>query len=344
MTSTSEYLAVTPDRESSWRSIVLFGRNVASYKFALAEALLTLDPQSDEVVTLEQLAAPYAEAICRHLKSAERQTTSRSSQFLDACRRFNAGTCTHDDLVEVTIRLGFENVIDAFHVVNQADVPHRFFVDERAARKGIRLTADWRQLASAASAEMLPKEVESRWRLVETAWASGLNVALIEADVVGHEVELLIRPSPTRRVGVTKARGALSGYQKGSCFYCFRPLRATDAGSDAADVDHFLPWALQSRGLAVNLDGVWNLVLACRECNRGSGGKFMRVPTKKFLERLWLRNEYYIASHHPLRETIIAQTGSLKHRRRHFLEDRYQGALLMLPHPWEPTPQGDGRL
>ena len=35
----SEY---KPNDENYWRSVILFGRNVASYKFALAKALLEL--------------------------------------------------------------------------------------------------------------------------------------------------------------------------------------------------------------------------------------------------------------------------------------------------------------
>jgi len=44
-------------------------------------------------------------------------------------------------LAEATVRLGFANVIDAFHV-SRADQPTqtRFFVDERASRQGITLT------------------------------------------------------------------------------------------------------------------------------------------------------------------------------------------------------------
>ena len=34
------------NEEDCWRSIVLFGRNVASYKFALAASLLDLTPAS----------------------------------------------------------------------------------------------------------------------------------------------------------------------------------------------------------------------------------------------------------------------------------------------------------
>ena len=49
---------VQPDLhvEDYWRGIVLFGRNVASYKFALAASLLELKPASGDLVRLEELA------------------------------------------------------------------------------------------------------------------------------------------------------------------------------------------------------------------------------------------------------------------------------------------------
>jgi hypothetical protein len=48
---------VKPDLhvEDYWRGIVLFGRNVASYKFALAASLLELKPASGDLVRLEDL-------------------------------------------------------------------------------------------------------------------------------------------------------------------------------------------------------------------------------------------------------------------------------------------------
>ena len=35
-----------PSLESYWRSIILFGNNVASYKFALAKTLLEIAPEA----------------------------------------------------------------------------------------------------------------------------------------------------------------------------------------------------------------------------------------------------------------------------------------------------------
>src|ERR1019366_4972836 len=85
-----------------------------------------------------------------------------------------------------------------------------------------------------------------------------------------------------------------------------------------------------------NLNGVWNLVLACRECNRGEKGKSARVPHLNYLERLHKRNTFLIDSHHPLRETLIAQTGATEPLRQRFLQQQYDAATLLLIHHWSP--------
>src|SRR4029079_18485598 len=84
------------------------------------------------------------------------------------------------------------------------------------------------------------------------------------------------------------------------------------------------------------VDGVWNLVLACPLCNRGIDGKLDSVPSIRLLERLHTRNEFLIASHHPLRETIMAQTGRSEAERSAFLNACHMKALATLLHQWEP--------
>ena len=51
---------VTPTLDSRWRAIVLFGRNVASYKFALASSLLQVKPGTSEVLRLYGYAKAVA--------------------------------------------------------------------------------------------------------------------------------------------------------------------------------------------------------------------------------------------------------------------------------------------
>jgi hypothetical protein len=228
-------------------------------------------------------------------------------------------------------------------VVNGEETPARFFVDERRSRKGIALTDELLSLGEAYQHGNLGREVEARWRLVETAWsldiASNLLVARYD-PLVGN---ITVERSGDRRVSVTSCRHALNGYQKGKCFYCSTDI--TVAGTDVpsgdgeyCEVDHFFPHTL-IRSLpakSVNLNGVWNLVLSCQSCNRGKEGKSARVPKIRYLKRLSRRNEYLIDSHHPLRETLRIQTGRTYAKRRAFLRWMDELAIQKLLVRWEP--------
>ena len=316
----------------------MFGMNSASYKFALAKALLNLSKNDSDFITLEELAAPFSEEIVTHLKSGYKQTTSRSSKFLEACRSFANGDSTQTQLIDETVRRGFVNVIDAFHIVNSDEIPQRFFVDERTGpRKGIRITDNFRKLTQSECKESLKPETEARWRLVETAWELNLATQLID---VQHDLEddALYVPNRDRRVNVTSSRDALNGYQKGRCFYCFRDISITPGNPDLAEVDHFFPHVLKRDLEGCNLDGVWNLVLACSPCN-GPEGKWSKLPTIELLERLHQRNEYLIGSNHPLKDTIIRQTGAKTPARETFLQRVYSSALERLIHTWQAQPQ-----
>lgn len=77
------------DAENYWRGIILFGKNVASYKFALAHALYDIRRDGSDLIRLEELAVPFSQHLCRHLEQAPKQITSSKSQFLSACSRFN---------------------------------------------------------------------------------------------------------------------------------------------------------------------------------------------------------------------------------------------------------------
>jgi len=79
------------------------------------------------------------------------------------------------------------------------------------------------------------------------------------------------------------------------------------------------------------------LVLSCPTCNRGTKGKFMKLPALKFLKRLHERNEYLIGSKHPLRETLVRQTGRNEPTRKNYLNNTWNEAKTILIHEWEPT-------
>ncbi len=357
--SITRFIETRPSLESYWRAIVLFGRNVASYKFALARALLETGKNT---VSLEELSRPFAARICEHLRQEDRQGTSRSSKFLDACRAFNAGRLDEATLHATTEKLGFVNVLDAFHIVNEAQIEPAFFKKFRQNGKTyLSLTDELFKLKEQASTNELMHEVEARWNLVETAWSFSMSASVIRIDYDENSSGLYTLQN-TRRKNVTSARDALNGYQKGRCFYCMR-----DIALDGCDVDHFFPHALKMVSALhgdslltqydeaasfrrppdddsphLNVDGIWNLVLACPECNRGAHGKFAKVPELPYLERLNTRNEFFISSHHPLRETLMLQTGATPEARRSFLQRADTFAIDHLLQRWRPVDEQEG--
>lgn len=337
MTSFKDF---NPSNESYWRSIILFGNNVASYKFALGKVLLDFARKQITSVSIEDLALPFALHISEHLQLADRQCTNPSSKFIDACREFNRGELTADKLRSISKQYGFNNVIDAFHIVNQAEIPVRFFTDERKNNKRIVITDELLKLSESAQFENLPFEVEARWRLVETAWTLRISSNLLR---VQHDEELnsfYVESSSVRRINITSSRDALNGYQKGKCFYCFDDISLESNADNSADIDHFFAHILRVQDLTLysdDLNGIWNLVLSCSKCNRGENGKFAKIPLLKYLERLNTRNNFLIESHHPLRETLINQTGQTYKERRSFLQKKYDFAKERLIHEWQPS-------
>lgn len=119
------------------------------------------------------------------------------------------------------------------------------------------------------------------------------------------------------------------------------PLTTSTDDNSLCDVDHFFPYTLQRYIPEVNLNGVWNLVLTCKHCNRGEDGKSTRVPAVKYLERLHARNEFLISSHHPLRETLMHQTGAQPADRIAFLKTMDAFAINKLIQRWETEPVGE---
>lgn len=302
----AQFMEETPSLDSYWRAIILFGQNVASYKFALGGAILELGSRPDlELVTLDELALPFATRIANHLETHDKQGTSSQSRFLDECRSFNRGDSSAEQLREATTRLGFNNVIDAFHVVDGSEVGERFFLDERSTSQGIRLTDNLRHLLASANSGDLSSEIQARWRLVETAWELNIPRSLLTVEFDPKASNLLV---PRRRTSITPARDALNGYQKGHCFYCYASISVTSGSPDLGEVDHLFAWSSGAHIAGAPIDGVWNLVLACNNCNSWHE-KSDRPPALRYVERLSRRNEYLISSHHPLRPTLIRQTG-----------------------------------
>ena len=332
--------------EEHWRSLVLFGENTTSYKFALAKALIEVAAEGHDFVPLRTLALPFSRHICAHLGLQDVQARGKKMNggaYLNACRFYNAEKISEDELIETTARTGFRYVLDRFHHLAGYDELTPFFVRESQNKiKGIHLTDAMFDMTQGSQGGVLIGEAEARWNLVEDAWASREDAWT--PILFDSPSEQLVRALTGKRRRIADVRPTLNGYQKGHCFYCFGRIDIVDGvGETECDVDHFLPHALLAKGYPYDLDAVWNLVLACSRCNRGEKGKFANIPHRKFLQRLSNRNNFFIFSHHPLRETLLAQTGASHRERAAFLTNAYSKALEMeggvagLLTQWQPS-------
>lgn len=326
-----------PSLESQWRAIILFGKNSATYKFAFAKSLLELVDKETIRISLEDLAQPFSRNILNHLKQNDKQGNSKSSTFLNACRSHLNDEMNESQLLQITEKLGFVNVVDAFQNVNGGLIPDPLYEkDYQGKRKEIVITDNLLKLKDSFHMQNFEQEVEARWNLVETAWNLQINPNLLEVKYDEDKSLFFLENNAMRRTDITSVRDALNGYQKGKCFYSFQDISVLAGSDKICQVDHFLPHTnkLIHAENGANINGVWNLVLADAAVN---GNKSAQIPEKKFLERLFNRNEFYIESKHPLAETIINQTGRTKEQRRLFLNQQYQLALDHSIQVWKPT-------
>jgi hypothetical protein len=323
---------------SQWRSLILFGKNSATYKFAFAKTLIEIIDAETTSVNLSDFAVPFARHIVEHLKLNDKQGNSQSSKYLNSCRAYINGTIGLDQLHHDTEKLGFVNVIDAFQNVNGGIIPNLFYDKNFAdGKKEIVITDSLLKLRETIQYDNLNQEVEARWKLVETAWSLDIERNLLQVQYDEHDSLLFVQDKFMKRLNITSVRDALNGYQKGKCFYSFKDISINRNVSDiVCAVDHFLPHIHKRNhhALGANINGVWNLVLTDAEVNND---KRARIPKRRFLERLFNRNEFYIESKHPLAETIINQTGRTRQQRIQFLEKQYNLALELGIHEWEPT-------
>ena len=335
----TEFQINDPSLESQWRALILFGKNSATYKFAFAKSLLELIDKETTSISLIELAKPFSKNITEHLKKSDKQGNSNSSKFLNFCRDFNNGIIDESQLLHQTEKLGFVNVVDAFQNVNGGQIPKLFYEKDYAkGNKQIVITDNLLKLKESFHFQNFENETEARWKLVETAWNLKINPNLLEVKYDASSSLLFLENDFMKRIDITSVRDSLNGYQKGKCFYSFLDISIIQGSSDICHVDHFLPHVNKQIHVnnGANINGVWNLVLAHSSMN-STKEKGARVPARKYLDRLFKRNEYYITSKHPLAETIINQTGRAKELRRSFLEKQYNLALENSIVTWTPS-------
>lgn len=163
-----------------------------------------------------------------------------------------------------------------------------------------------------------------------------MNSELLYVDTVGysHASGQFFR-NKKARTQLTKVplRDAANLYQLGTCFYCGQDMSVGPDG-ELGCLDYFFPLKLE-KILKVNLDlnGIWNQVLACECCHHGPQGKHNSVPELKYLELLHERNEFLIPELKTPRRLLT--TGETELARRTYLEGMHDLARHYLHSEWQ---------
>ena len=109
------------------------------------------------------------------------------------------------------------------------------------------------------------------------------------------------------RKNLRSAVDVLLPHQNNKCFYCNRKVNVNTTSNmdDFPDVDHVIPHSF-FRDLEISPDGIWNLVISCKECNRGLNGKFDSPPSYNYFNDLIIRNILFSEEHkHSLKNSIL---------------------------------------
>ncbi len=296
--------------QNTFRTLVLFGKNTATYKFAFCHALLKQKPQ--DAIRYDDLRDGFVEEFINHYEHNPHQFnqgTTKFTQAIDAYIKSDRSISDWTGLIDVAEQSIYNNVFDAFQNVGSGtiDTPYLLFEHDKKNKTLILTDNTNAMLENPKLVQETSLENQSRWNIVEEAWRSQLSPNLLEyseVDNTFYSINGLVR------VGLRSAVDVLLPYQKGKCFYCNRPLNrfADSQEDDFPDVDHFLPFSLLSTEIlnGANRNGVWNLVIACKSCNRGERGKFNAPPDTEFFNALLSRNLLYVEEHkHSLRNSIL---------------------------------------
>ena len=307
-----DYLIEDNSSLNTVRTLILFGKNVSTYKFVLCQTLMQLRPQSD--ITYEDIKTIFVKSLLEHYIVNKHQFNSGKNKLTQAMDSFHLGELTLDELMKVAEKTIYNNVFDAFQNVGKGtiDDKYRLFEHDKKSKKLI-ITDNLNSiLENQTLKELIEAENESRWKVVEEAWSNKINPNFLEYNKAENTFYSVTRD---KRTNLRAAVDILAPYQKERCFYCNREInRKVDSQDDSfPDVDHFLPFSIivNSSDIGFNPNGVWNLVVSCKACNRGKDGKFDAPPSKVFYEKLKKRNLLYVEEHrHSLKNSILMSLGA----------------------------------
>ena len=303
------------DNEKYWRALILFGKNSSTYKMALGKCLLDYSEKGRDKVSLDDLASDFYNLYVDRVKNKKPQglTSGRQTYVEQAINDVLWTGRPQGEALEIIKKKSLkEMVLQKFHNFNEKPLDIEFYRLSDGEQNLI-LDKNLMDLPSSVNYKFFETEISSRWALLEHAF---YDIHKIESLDVDAYLKHIINAE--KRIVLTSLIDTLEGYQQGLCFYCAELLYDIE-------VDHLIPYN------ALKHNQIWNLVLSHSFCNQD---KSDNLPPKHYVERLITRNEYFIQSSHPIKDTLVKQLGGTQVQRRQKILSEYHYATDRIRRIW----------
>ncbi len=260
-------------------------KNDSSYKYGFLKAILDnlYNVDEDLRLTFDQLFSKFGEIywnlILKHGLRQKKVTFDNRETYLEQV--LHAAIIKYDIKEPIPYEgLTPEMMVDISHQIKikcKKYVVGALFEDTKRLFYSFSKKEEWLQI-NPVMYEFVCKHKVAIEKLNYYEWAKFLES--VNDDSVAAKLLSKIDESSKRNNLYIYRQILYEEFECKKCFYCGKTL---DPGR--IQVDHFIPWSF------IKEDNLWNLVLACPECNNSKKDKLAEV---KFLDELVTRNQHII--------------------------------------------------
>ena len=302
-----------PTSKDWWRAVILYGRNMSTYKMGLGDLIINYANKNREKIPLQELSEDFLDIYEERMEKGKHQKmrtmVNGEEKGLTVIERelkkIQQGETSREKAINFVQRDALENmVLKKFHTLFNRQIPDPFY---EVTKTHLILQKNTLDTFTDHQNKPLNRELSSRWELLEFGFENTRKDESLEVD---FDAETVIKKN--KRTTISRLRPILNGYQHGNCFYCGENL------DDSIEVDHVIPRT------AIEHDEIWNLVLAHEDCNRW---KLDHLPPKPFVEKLIQRNEIVLKSDLPLKEELKKVLGNSPKKRMEQVWSQYKIAV-----------------
>lgn len=165
------------------RTLTLFGKNSATYKFALCHALMQQSATSELRYT--ELQEDFLTELVKHYRVNSHQFSRKENALtrsIDHYLKTDQTTNDWEELNKSARKSMFNDVFRAYQNVGSGTIDKKYKLFEDVSKeKRIVLTDNLLELLESEELKQtIEQENQARWNIVEEAWKSGLSPNLLQ--------------------------------------------------------------------------------------------------------------------------------------------------------------------